>query len=183
MRHKDCNSENKLTIQTEEEKLQQEDFAKYLGVYFDNNLSWKKYIEMTNIKVNKGLGILRKMCDFLQEKQLKNLYNAFVEPLTEYDVLAWGGAPKMHLIKIKRNFNKALRIMLFKEKFESAQPLFQYLNIVWLHLNINLQQSKFTRKLIFCQHPDSIQEYPPITYNISINNTNKTKFILPYYRS
>ena len=88
-----------MTIQIEDEKLQQKDFAKYLGVYFDNNLSWKKHIEMTNIKVDKGLGILRKMRDFLLEKILKNLYNAFIKPFTEYGVLAWGGAPKTHLIK------------------------------------------------------------------------------------
>ena len=55
-RHRDCNNENTLTIQIEDEKPQQEDFAKYLGVYFDNNLSWKKYIEMKSIKVNKELG-------------------------------------------------------------------------------------------------------------------------------
>ena len=73
--------------------------------------------------------------------------------------------------------------MLFKEKFESAQPLFQYLNIVQLHLNINLQQSKFMNKFILCRHPNSIQEYLPITYSTSINNTNNTKFILPYYRT
>ena len=39
--HRDCNKENKLTIQTEDEKLQQTHFAKYLGAYFDNNLSRK----------------------------------------------------------------------------------------------------------------------------------------------
>ena len=73
--------------------------------------------------------------------------------------------------------------MVFKAKFELAQPLFQYLNIVSLHLNINLQQSKFMEKLILCQHPDSIQEYLPITYSTLINNTNNTKLILPYYRT
>ena len=60
------------------------------------------------------------MNDFSQEKQLKNLYNAFIKPFTEYGVLAWGGAPKTHLIKIERSLNKAVRIMLFKGKYESA---------------------------------------------------------------
>ena len=94
---------------------------------------------MTNIKVNKGVEILKKTHDFLREKQLKNIYNAFIKPFTEYGVLAWGGAPKTHIVKIERSLNKAVSIMLFKGKFESAQPLSQYLNIVPLHLNINLQ--------------------------------------------
>ena len=102
-----------MTIQIEDEKLYQKDFAKYFGVYFDNNLSWKKDIEMTNIKLHKGLGILRKIRDFLQEKQLKNLYNAFIKPFTEYGVLAWEGVPKIYLIKIESSLNKAVEIILF----------------------------------------------------------------------
>ena len=51
-------------------------------------------------------------------------------PFTENGVLAWGGAPKTPFIKTERNLNKALRVMLFKGKFESAQSLFQYRNIV-----------------------------------------------------
>ena len=62
----------------------------------------------------------RKICDFLQEKQLKNLYKAFIKPFTEYGVLACGGAPKTHLIKIETSLNKAVRIILFKGKLESA---------------------------------------------------------------
>lgn len=60
----------------------------------------EKDIEMTSIKLHKGLGILRKIRDFLQEKQLKNLDNAFIKPFTEYGVLAWEGVPKIYLIKI-----------------------------------------------------------------------------------
>ena len=114
---------------------------------------------------------------------MKNLYNAFIKLFTEYGVLAWGGASKAHLTKIERSLNKAVRIMIFKGKFESAQPLFQYLNTLPLYLNINLQQSKFLKKLILCQHPDSIEEYLSIIYSTSINNTNNTKLILPYYKS
>ena len=65
-----------MTIQIEAEKLQQEHFAKYLGAYFDNNLSRKikkEHIEKWQISTNERLGILRKTHDFLQEKQLKNL--------------------------------------------------------------------------------------------------------------
>ena len=39
----------KLKIQTDDEKLQQKDFAKYLGVYFDNNPKLEKHIETWQI--------------------------------------------------------------------------------------------------------------------------------------
>ena len=43
-----------------DEELEQKDFEKYLGVYFDKQLSWCKHIEITNNKLHKGIGILAK---------------------------------------------------------------------------------------------------------------------------
>ena len=37
------------------EKLEQKDYAKYLGIFIDKNLSWKKQIETTTYKLNRGI--------------------------------------------------------------------------------------------------------------------------------
>ena len=68
--------QNKKNINTtiNDEKLEQKDYAKYLGIFIDQNLSWMKQIETTTYKLNTGIGILRNLRSFLQEKQLKNLY-------------------------------------------------------------------------------------------------------------
>ena len=65
------------------EELQQKQFAKYLGIYIDESLSWHKHIKMIINKISKDIGILRTMCHFLQEKQLKDLYSSFIKPFTE----------------------------------------------------------------------------------------------------
>ena len=49
----------KLSIHDEEPE--QKDFAKYLGVYFDKQLSWSKQIEIKNNKLHKGIGILTRL--------------------------------------------------------------------------------------------------------------------------
>ena len=59
------------------------------------------------------------------EKKLKKLYNVFIKPYTEYDILAWGGVTKTHLNKVSRCLRKAVRIMMFKDKYESTKPLFK----------------------------------------------------------
>ena len=79
----------------------------------------------------------------------KNLYYAFIRQYTEYGILAWGGAQKMHLNKVSRNINKAVRVMVFKNKYESTKYLFEYLNIVPFDINIKLQQGKFMKQLSF----------------------------------
>ena len=65
------------------EELEQKQFAKYLGIYIDESLSWHKHIKMIINKISKDIGILRTMCHFLQEKQLKDLYSSFIKPFTE----------------------------------------------------------------------------------------------------
>ena len=69
------------------EELEQKDTAKYLGIYFDNNLTWNKYIEYINCKLNRGIGVLRKIKKIRQEKTLENIFNAFLKLYLEYGTL------------------------------------------------------------------------------------------------
>ena len=55
----------------DKEELEQKDTTKYLGIYFDKNLKWNKHIEYINCKLNRGIGVLRKIRKFVQEKTLK----------------------------------------------------------------------------------------------------------------
>jgi len=43
------------------EKLKQEDWVKYLGVYFDDQLKWNKHIEHIETKLSGAIGALSKL--------------------------------------------------------------------------------------------------------------------------
>ena len=81
------------------EELEQKEFAKYQRIYIDENLSWYKYIQITINKIRKGIDILKTMPQFLQAKQLKDLYSSFIKPFTEYGNLASGRSSKNKPIK------------------------------------------------------------------------------------
>ena len=159
-----------IKISIENQKYAQKEYAKYISVYIDCHLSWEKHIEIKNFKISKGTGILRKMGEFLQEKQLKNLYYAFIRPCTEYGILAWGGAPKAHVNKVSRSTKKAARVVMFK-------------NIVSFDINIKLQQGKFMKQLSLDLQPESITKHFPLRFIDSISNTNSDKLIIPYHRT
>ena len=55
--------------------------------------------------------------------------------------------------------------MIFKYKKYIATPLYGYLKILPMILNIKLQQTKLS-----------------IEFNLSINNLDQTKLIVPYFR-
>ena len=58
-------------------------------------MSWSKQLEITNEKLDKGFGSLKKLCKYVQEKTLKNLFNPFLKPYIEYESLAWIGLQKI----------------------------------------------------------------------------------------
>ena len=72
-----------LDIQLGNEKLgvKLKEYAKYLRFYIDSKLAWEKQIQITNSKLDKRIGLIRTMPQFLQEKQLKLLFSAFIKPL------------------------------------------------------------------------------------------------------
>ena len=96
------------------------------------------------------------MCHFLQEDTLVSLFNAFLKPYIDYGSLTWGGTANTHLLKLKRTLNKAMRIMAFRSKYESAKPLYIYYKILPLEANIKLNQGNFIWKLTHNQHPNKI---------------------------
>ena len=58
------NKEKPVELFINDAVLEQKDFAKYLGVYFDKQL-WSKYIGITNNKLHKGIGILTKLHNYV----------------------------------------------------------------------------------------------------------------------
>ena len=78
------------------------------------------------------------MSHFLQEDILVSLFIAFVKPYVDYGSLTCGGTANTHLLKLKQTLNKAMRIMAFRSKYESAEPLFIYYKILPLEEKIKL---------------------------------------------
>ena len=83
------------------------------------------------------------MRNFLQEGTLGSLFYAILKPYVDYGSLTSWGTANTHLLKLKRTLNKAMRIMAFRSKYESAKPLCIYYKILPLEANIKLNQVKF----------------------------------------
>ena len=175
---------NVFDIYINGEPLEFNNEAKYLGVIIDNTLTWRQHIENIKNKINKGIGIIKKIRHFLQEDTLVSLFYAFLKPYIDYGSLTWGGNANTHLLKLKQTLNKAMKIMAFRKKFESAKPLYIYCKILLLEPNIKLNQRKFIWKLTHNLHPDCIQDIFHTNSSTAINNNeDNNRFILPSFRT
>ena len=106
-----------------------------------------------------------------------------MKPYIDYGTLAWGGAARTHLTKIDRSIRKTIRLMMFKEKRHTAKPLYEYLKILPVSLNNKLLQAKFMKNCILQEHPEVICDKYPVVLSSSINNSDQTKLVTPYFRT
>ena len=72
----------------------------FLGVFLDDNLTWKPHISLLASKLSKSIGIIHKSRFFLSTQSLRTLYNSVILPYLYYFNLAWGDTYKANLQRI-----------------------------------------------------------------------------------
>lgn len=70
-------------------RIHETDFIKFLGVYFDNHITFKQHIDYISLKLSKSVGILYKLNSYLPVEVLKILYQTLVQPYMLYGIEAW----------------------------------------------------------------------------------------------
>ena len=63
--------------------------TKFLGLYIDDELSWKKHINQISTKISKMTGIMAKVIPVLSILTLKTVYNTVVHPYLTYCSIIW----------------------------------------------------------------------------------------------
>ena len=126
--------------------------VKYLGVYFDNKLSFDRHISILCCKLNRMVGTLWK-CSHLSIKTKKTIYHSLVESHLNYGILLWGSNFSKNIIgnyesshipsnlqNLKKTLNKVIRAIFRKPKYDKTKklntpssPLYKELNVLKLN--------------------------------------------------
>ena len=91
--------------------MQPTESAKYLGIFVDEQLSFKPHIIFLEKKIARSVGVLAKLSYYLPCNALINLYYSLVHTHLHYALPLRGATYKSYLMKLKRLQNKALRII------------------------------------------------------------------------
>ena len=70
--------------------LEQVEYTKFLGVYIDAKLNWKRHIEYIAMKISRGLGALGRVRNILPQNALLMLYNSMIYPYLTYTAILYG---------------------------------------------------------------------------------------------
>ena len=94
-------------------------YIEYLGVFIDQNRSWKYHIDSIVAKISKNVRLIAKLRHSVPRPILLNIYKSLVHPYITYGLAAWGHVCKTYLNKILR-----LRLLYFTGWHEHTIPSF-----------------------------------------------------------
>ena len=92
-----------------------ETVTKFLGVFIDENVTWKAHIIIISIKISKR--ILYRARLIITRKQLNQLYFSFGHSYLSYVNLAWGSTQKTKLSTLYRQQKHSIGLPSFKDQF------------------------------------------------------------------
>ena len=109
--------------------LENKDYVKYLGLLIDSNLAWKQHINYISTKISRSIGLIAKLRHYVPQNTLITLYWALIHPYLNYGIAIWGHTSKTLFDKLLRLQKRTLRLIFFKDRKQSAIPLFVKTNI------------------------------------------------------
>ena len=102
-----------IVISADGKQLKEAQCFPYLGLIINQNLTWEDHIEHMRNKINKKLGLLRRIKSCLPLSARITFFNSFVLPLFDYGDIIWGDRGNTTLMaELQILHNKAARIIL-----------------------------------------------------------------------
>ena len=155
------------------QKLTLKNHVKYLGIYLDEHLSWKKDIDFLTQKLSRSVGILSKLRHSLSYTSLIQLYYAIFDSHTSYHLPVLGNISVEYLNSIKSLQNKAIRIIHFKKNTDTVLPLYIQSKILPIEQNLKLKSCLFAQSQLSDRIPKFFSNYLTPLGNNHNHNTNR----------
>ena len=104
--------------------------TKFLGVLFDENLSWKNHISLVETKISSVISAIYKSRAFLDYKSLKMLYFSLVHCHLSYANIVWANTHKTKLIRLQSLQNHACRAINYLNRLENPSSIMKYMSVL-----------------------------------------------------
>ena len=98
-------------------------FYKFIGIMFDEHLTWKNHLTMITNKLSKVNGILNRRKNIYLQQALLSIFNViFFKSHMTYGLLLWGNQLEQ--------VSKSIRLVIGSEYLAHSEPLFKGLHLL-----------------------------------------------------
>ena len=120
--------EEQPTVELDGKQIRRVVDTKFLGVILDENISWRKHINVLISKISQMIGIIGRARRFMEPPQLILLYNTMVLPHLQYCLINWGNFKDDRNLRLRDRILRLqkcfLRMIYGKGRLSHADPLF-----------------------------------------------------------
>ena len=127
-------------------KIEQVSQIKYLGITFDDKLTWKAHIPQICSKLSSGSWALLKLRQYVDLLTLKTVYFFLIYLHLQYCISSWGLAHANALNPLEKLHKRVIKNITSRPYLERITPLFFKLNLLKTHDICNLEIAKIRFK-------------------------------------
>ena len=100
----------------------------FLGIHFNEHLSWKPHITHISNLITKTIGLLNRLKNILPTSIKLMIYNSLILSRINYGILAWGYNSE-RILKLQK---KSVRLITLAKFNAHSEPIFKSLNLLIL---------------------------------------------------
>ena len=133
--------------------------TKYLGMIVDDSLTWEDHIDYITLKIDRCIGIIKRVRQFIPEKSLLLLYQTLIDPYFRYCSTVWGQCGETLKNKLQALQNRGAG-SIAKVTYEDAYHIQLLLKFGWLSVRslISYEMGVFMYKTLNGLAPDRMLE-------------------------
>jgi len=128
---------------------------KFLGIIFDESLTWKLHTHMVTNKLAKVIGILSRLKFVYPQNALISIYHSLFASHMNYGLLLWG----TQVNRVSKLQKKAMRIISNSEYLAHSEPIFKTLKLLKIEDLFKLKLMKFYYNLSYNLLPSYFDHY------------------------
>lgn len=117
-----------LNVTYKDQRINETDISKFLGLSLDNKLTWKNQIDTLCKKLNKYSYALYHLSKKVNQSAVLTSYHAYVTSTLRYGIIFWGNSTDRDLVF--KGQKKCIRSVCGLNPRESCKPYFIKLNIL-----------------------------------------------------
>ncbi|CAB4033961.1 Hypothetical predicted protein, partial [Paramuricea clavata] len=144
---------------------------KYLGVMLSTNFTWTDHIEYISSKINKNLGLLRRIKHLLPHRARLLFYNSLVLPIFDYVDLVWGDKDNPVLLGELQEF-QSLHSYLEIHSHNTRNK--DTIRLPKIKRNWGKQRTNY-QPIKDCNDLDTCLEHRPLRKSLLKNNRNASR--------
>ena len=163
-----------LKIKLNGKRLYTSKYVRYLGILIDPYLNWSYHTDLLAPKLSRAIGMLSKVRHFVTNLILRNIYFGIFSSILMYGAQLWGQHHNIHVKRILKLQEKAIRIINFAEYHEPTPNLFNISKILKFEDSIALKNYLFVHDSLKGGLPSAFKNKFEYLHDLHNHNTRNS---------